>query len=181
MATVVGLDLSLSSTGCGRITYGTSAVAEAWRRPSAACWSIEDMHRRIVGICADVMAWSEPCDLAVVEGPSFASSFGKAHERGGLWWRVVGRLIDHEVPVAVVPPRSLKLWATGSGAASKQDMIRNAEALWPGVELGNNSDKADALLLASAGAQHLGLLPNLTQDPSTLSKVVWPDDLELAA
>lgn len=186
VSTICGLDLSLAGTGLARITFGEDrTVAEVWRRPSRASSSLVDTHNRIRHICADVIAYVEPCALAVVEGPAFASRFGKQHERSWLFGRVVGRLIDHGVPVAVVPPLSLKAWATGNGGASKKDMIEMASSLWPGVELGGspgNADKADGLLLATAGAQHLGFLPNLSQDPRVLRAVQWPDEqLEAAA
>ena len=49
------------------------------------------------------------------------------------------------VPFETVAPTSLKKWATGSGAATKDDMVYAAQQ---GGYIGKSDDEADAFLLA---------------------------------
>jgi crossover junction endodeoxyribonuclease RuvC len=59
------------------------------------------------------------------------------------------------VPVAMVPPSTLKVYATGSGAADKDAMLKAARGMWPDVDI-EDDNSADALLLAAMGARYLG-------------------------
>lgn len=53
---------------------------------------------------------------------------------------------DYSVPVFEVPPNTLKLWATGSGRASKEMMVASAQQRgYTGV----SHDEADAMLLVA--------------------------------
>jgi Holliday junction resolvasome RuvABC endonuclease subunit len=161
---VIGLDLSLTASGLARLTFGQDWqgkegwLADTWTRPSAPRprETLSDRHHRVVHICADILGFTVPCDLVVIEGQSYGSTGGKATDRAYLWWRVVGRLLDHEVPVVVVPPATVKKWAAASGRADKAAVAAAVGRLWPDVEI-RNENEGDALALASIGAQLLEL------------------------
>src|SRR5690606_27950883 len=117
-------------------------------------------------------------DLVVVEGPSHGHARqGGQHDRAGLWWLIVEALAAvQEVPVAEVPPATLKRYATGKGNADKDSVLLAVARRWPHVEIVGN-DTADALALAAMGADHLG--QPIAAMPAThraaLDKVDWPE------
>ena len=129
MTSVIGIDISLASTGLARITYASGQwVTETSSRPSKGkrADSLAQRHERIRGIAADIHAWSSGGVLAVVEGPSFGSKGGSPVDRYGLWWRVVGRLIDAEIPVVSCPPPTSTVTVRGPTACwASAVMIRS--------------------------------------------------------
>lgn len=108
----------------------------------------------MAGIAADVLRFALASDADVIlEGPSYASVHGKPHERGGLFWQIVQGLIRANVQtIAIVPPRSLKMYATGNGNAPKLLMLDAVQEVWPEVR---NHNIADAAALAAMGADKL--------------------------
>lgn len=166
---VLGLDLSLTSTGVATIDEdGLSAWVF---KPSG-----EGLHR-LRSAVAELAYWGRDIDLAVIEGPSYGSAPGQRghHERAGLWWMVRDVLDKRDVRVAIAPPKNLKLYATGKGNASKDMVLVAAAKRFPEWEGGN--DAADAAWLAAMGAHHLGRpFVNLTvTGRAALDGVQWPE------
>jgi crossover junction endodeoxyribonuclease RuvC len=161
---VLGLDLSLASTGCsdGHETHTFKPKSTGYIR-------LRDIRQHVIGEAVDMKP-----RLICVEGPSFASKGGHEHERGGLWWMVCEQLDAIGFDVAVVPPSSLKKYATGKGNANKDAMILAAARRFPWFAGGN--DEADALFLAALGFEHLSeplvRMPALNQ--AALDGVAWP-------
>ena len=167
---VVGLDLSLTSTGIARIGEKTWADRIVPRVTS---------YQRMAFIVSAVADLVSDADLVVVEGPSFGSGANSRqaghHERGGLWWLVTYRLWRKAVPFAVVPPATLKRYATGKGNATKDAVLAAAIRRYPAVEFDGN-DQADALVLAAMGADHHGrpIAPVPQANRAALGSVTWP-------
>jgi hypothetical protein len=162
---VIGLDLSLTSTG----------VAGAdWTRRLKTPDALRG-HARLDWVLEEVDGLTAAADLVVVEGPSFGSTGPGQHERGGLWWMATGRLRRGGRPYAVVPPSSLKLYATGKGSAGKDDVLREITKRFPWFSGGN--DEADALGLVAMGRDRLGFplvdMPKLNR--AALAKLAWPN------
>lgn len=114
--------------------------------------------------------------LVVIEGPSYGSMSGAGHhEAAGLWWHIVYRLETIGVPYAVVPPSTLKKFATGRGNATKPD-LRMALYQRAGLDL-RDDNEVDAWWLRAAGLEALGHplveLPKAQRD--TLTKITWPE------
>lgn len=168
-AVVVGLDLSLTSTGI--------AIADdnGGRTRTIRTAKLTDT-RRLRTIVDDVIltCFEEQPALVVIEGPSYGSTGGMQHERGGLWWMVAEALDDRGYARAVMTPTALKKYATGSGSASKDAVLIATCRRFPGFDGDNNA--ADALWLAAAGADHLGcpLVHMPAVNRSALAKVQWP-------
>ena len=84
--------------------------------------------------------------------------------------------------VAVIPPTSLKKYATGKGTASKDLVLTAAVRRFPDWPVEGN-DEADALWAAAAGLDHLGYpvidMPALNR--SALDGMQWPDAMGEAA
>lgn len=178
MTTVCGLDLSLTSTGIAlvmgdppiKVHAETFAVGTTGRLKD----DVATRAARLSHLARDIVDSADGVDLVVVEGPSIGSMHGSQHDRSGLWWLVVSRLWLRDVPVAVVPPTTLKKWATGRGNADKSAVSVAVSRMWPEVAAETN-DEWDALAAATMGAQHLGLnVPTLGRHAESLTKVEWP-------
>ncbi|MEU6267677.1 hypothetical protein [Saccharopolyspora shandongensis] len=182
---IVGIDPSLTGTGVAELLLDSEDRWQVfrWHCPTKGTRrdTLDMRAARIGRITADVMSWAPGADLVVVEGPAYASTVGSLLDRYGLWWRIVYRLLAHDVPVAVCPPTVLKKFITGNGGAKKADVMDAVNAMWyPDVPI-TNDNEADALGLASIGAAALGLpVPfRVTSDRSaTLGNVEWPEDME---
>jgi Holliday junction resolvasome RuvABC endonuclease subunit len=163
LTAAVGLDLSLTSSGLARITWGPgTVVTETWHRGVGGLTTITDPAERcrvLHGLKTDIVDWVAPCDLVVVEKlvPNPASR--STNERAALWYLVVSALVSRGVRVAELHPSTLKVYATGRGDAKKPDMRAAARAAWPEV-VTSCSDEDDALWLAGVGVHLLdGPLP----------------------
>lgn len=162
---VIGLDLSLTGTGVARIATSTATPAVAVqlvtskaraRRKGDPAPTIGERSLRLRRLAGPITELCAGANLVVVEGPSYASDSGAAHDRAGLWWLVVARLTGAGLNVVEVPPSVVKTYATGKGNASK-DAVLAAVVLRYQHQLtvpGNN--EADALVLAAMGARFTG-------------------------
>lgn len=185
---VVGLDLSLSSTGIALpdghiITHGYSLPKDATVAERVA--RITHLRERVLTAVMhgpwqphpDGGGRQQLTDLVVVEGFSFGSPQG-ATEAGGLGWTLRIALTEARVPFAVVPPSTLKKFATGKGNAGKDDMKLAALQRFGLTFTGTGSgDRCDARWLQEMGLHHLGAptvdLPAV--NVSALAKVAWPE------
>ncbi|SNR44503.1 Holliday junction resolvasome RuvABC endonuclease subunit [Haloechinothrix alba] len=175
---VVGIDPSLTSTGL-------AWLEEDWPEPRTTTvrssgsrdHGLELRARRIGDLASEVLRTAADAALVVVEAPSFGSAGGSSWDRAGLWWRIVGCLTSADTPVAQVAPRTRARWASGTGKADKAAVSAGVARLWPGVDI-TTSDEADALALATMGAQHLGWdVPTLARHHDPLQVVRWPATL----
>lgn len=162
---VVGVDLSLTSTGLA------DNRGRAQRVRTKACDGVPATVRRLATISREVHSFAtmtagedgvdgpryaaDPADLVVIEGPSFASTSGQQHTRGGLWWSVVDALHWADLPILVIPPTTRAMYATGRGNAGKDEVLAAAIKRYPKWDITGN-DIADATILAAIGARLLG-------------------------
>lgn len=157
---VVGLDLSLASPGAARIERSADGVWStgtwSWPNKGKRADTLYARHRRIADLAAQIVpVWAERIvDLVVIEGPAPATRGASTWDRAGLWWRVMGTLIDGSIPVVQVAPTMRAKWASGSGRGDKAAVGAAIARMWPAAEL-SDSDRADALALASIGVQLL--------------------------
>lgn len=165
---VIGCDISLTSTGLSdgvshhvvqtspterlearldRITRGVVSLATA--SPLSA---LEVMPRE----------WrTRAADLAVIEGSAYSRNKQTGHEElAALRLMVRHRLWRLGVPFAVVSPTSLKLFTTGYGKATKQQMAAVVGSRygidWSSILVKDGRyDQVDALALAAMGYSKL--------------------------
>lgn len=144
--TVIGLDISLTSTGISDGVTADAIQAGPLRGEARMDYILgEIMHQ----------AGSEP-RLAVIEGAAF-SRLGPGHdELAGLRWTVRNALWREGFLIAIVPPTTLKKWTTGSGTAGKDDMAAAVASRWgvdfSGTKVGRGRyDMVDAYALAKMG------------------------------
>ena len=171
---VIGLDLSLTSTGWAS-NYGHLGTITSTGKADATLGQRLERIRRLTTRITDI-AWDLTPHLVLVEGPSYGSSNGHHHDRSGLWWQVVNNLPE---PVVEVPPALVKLYATGKGNASKDTVLAAVVRRYPDWTVAGN-DQADALTLAAIGARRLGhpiedSLPEVRV--AAVDRVAWPTGL----
>jgi hypothetical protein len=130
---VIGLDLSLTSTGYARqIVESTEPpavglvktkptsddVAAVWRRIREAGQGVLDVVDQLTRL-----QYGRAETLVVIEWASYGSGGQRmnamADERSAMRWLVAGTLASHGYPVAKVPPKVRAMHATSNGNAGK--------------------------------------------------------------
>lgn len=162
MKRVVGLDLSLTSTG----------ICSVDGNPSTVAGDAKMGDRRLTKIAGAIAIMSTGAELAVIEdlprGAMGGSTTGMAQGVARL------TLMQLNIPYALVPPATLKMYATGKGTASKIEMAisayKRAEWEFP------NDDECDAWWLRAMGLDFLGepLFELPAAQRKALAKVAWP-------
>jgi len=174
---VVGIDLSLTSTGICLV----DGSAQTWRIQSkgAKADTVAVRVQRLIDITNRVMdCIPQDVSLVVLEAPSLGQSRQAGeHLRAGLWWHLATSLHLQGHPVAEAPPATLKLYATGKGNSPKDHVLASVIKRYPDVDVDGN-DIADATVLAAMGARRLGFpieesLPQANQ--AALAKINWPE------
>lgn len=174
---IVGLDLSLTSTGVAE-WYDGDQRSWSHGRPGKLTDTLKQRAARIAESADDTVDWimrDETPHWVLVESHTFAAKGGSQHDRSGLWWTVVGRLIYNGIPVVEVTPQGIKQFATGRGNASKDEVLLAVARRHPTIEFTTN-DEADALTLVDIGKarwSHDLLDPNQIQQ-KVIAKVAWP-------
>lgn len=159
---VLGLDLSITATGIARPDGSTLTVNLA---ASLRDGRLSVLDERITDELDHV-------DLAVIEDlPTHAHGAGITGMVHGIA-RLA--LLQHQVPYVLVPPATLKKYATARGNANKADMRME---LYKRVGLDLTDDnQVDAWWLRAMGLDHFALAPVVL--PAThrgaLAKVGWP-------
>ncbi len=161
---VVGIDPSLTSTGIALPDGLTIAIQPRKLRGP----------ERLAHLAAAVRWASISADLAVIEGYAFGSKY-RREALGELGGVIRTSLWENRVPFVEIPPPTLKLFATGNGKASKDEV---AEAACRDLDSGPGltSDEYDALWLKEAG--HCLLSGPNHGHPEALSKIELPEGLK---
>lgn len=161
---VVGLDLSITATGVALWDGTTHTITAAkW----GGDWRLVNIRKTVLHHLLTPRA-----ALAVIEDlPTHAHGAGVTGMVHGV---VRELLLDNGVPYVLVPPATLKKYATGKGNATKADM-RMALYQRAGLDL-RDDNQADAWWLRMMGLDWLGhatvILPKAQRD--ALLKVDWP-------
>lgn len=149
---VIGLDLSLTSTGIAR---GDQTLRSRTKPDDGTIVERVALHLEQIR----TSCWLGEDDfpvVAVVESPAFSAASTSSRESGYLWWRVVEFVTGEPFGMEYVTatPMQVKKYATGSGKAEKEQMVRATLREFPAFD--GNNDEADALWLAAMGAHWLG-------------------------
>lgn len=158
MPGVLGVDPSLSGTG---LAWGDDATSTCGGTGDQRLWVITHAIRELGRL-----------DLAVVEDlPTHGMGAGKTGMAQGA---VRLALMSTLTPYVLVPPATLKTYATGRGNATKPDMRVSMLSRF-GTDL-RDENQVDAWWLRAMGMDYLGA-PIVTL-PQThrraLDKVEWP-------
>lgn len=167
-ARVIGLDLSLSSTGVACNAGWTDRIRLA---PDPAPFL------RMRTIRARIREFANTATrLVVVEGLAISRQTGQHLTRAGMWHLVMEDVDARGVPWLQVTPTGLKKFATGRGNAGKDEVLAAAVRRFPHIEVRGN-DEADALWLAAIGADLLGepMVEMPAANRTALAKLVLPE------
>jgi crossover junction endodeoxyribonuclease RuvC len=156
-AHVVGLDLSLTSTGIA-CAHGARTIESAGKKGATLAQRQQRLrHLRtqiIAGVALCAGQQRDP-DLIVIEGPSYSSkNAGSAHERSGLWWLLIDVFTIRGWRVIEAAPSTRMKYATGKGMVAKELVFAAAIKRLP-IDV-NNGDEADAAWLCAIGHALLG-------------------------
>ncbi|KPC65373.1 hypothetical protein, partial [Streptomyces chattanoogensis] len=183
MTKVLGLDLSLTSTGiAGRGWTTTIKPANRSRTHRDRSNPTNDArlrtaynHQRLTAITSQLDDYLTGVDLVVIEGLAY-DAHDTDRQLAGLSWIVRDRLWRRGISYAAVPPSTLKQFVTGTGAADKA-LMWGMVTDWFAWFDGTTHDEADAAGLMAMGYAYLGdpLSPVLEHQATALSKVVWPE------
>lgn len=182
---VLGLDLSLTSTGCAKAWGGVLVPPPVtFRVTPGPATGFARMHA-MLGQLGRVVAEFDP-DLVVTEGQALMARGAYHLENSGLWWNVMYRIWKSGRPLAVVPIPTLKRFATGRAKDVDKGDMRIAACRRFGLDR-IQADEADALWLAAAGCQQYGWpicqLPDsqvavLSQHGKNGPLIRWPPTLK---
>jgi Holliday junction resolvasome RuvABC endonuclease subunit len=164
--TVVGLDLSLTSTGysCGDDVMTVATKAKGPQR-------LYEISQELASLLIEL---DDP--IVMIEGYSFASRNSQAHAIGELGGVVRLTLWNLRIPYVEIPPTCRAKFATGRGNASKNEVVSAISArtgiTWSGP---GADDMCDAFVLEEMGRVRLGC-PRFewpTTHLAALDKVDW--------
>lgn len=145
----VGLDVSLTATGVAiatAVNITTSRVESKAPKNATTDQQIVRM-QSIVARIVELIPVSDHTIVAM-EGPSFGSSLSQ-HTMGGIWWLVRDGLQHLGVEVWIVPPSTVKKYATGSGSAAKDKVLAAVIRRYAAAVDVDTNDEADALVIAA--------------------------------
>lgn len=171
---VVGIDASLTSTGLAMIVHGDPQLQVQTSRIASRLRG----HDRLEEIISGVVRACSSADLVVLEGPSYGSKGSAVHQIAGLWWLLAHELWRIGRNVAICPPATRCLYATGKGNAPKDAVLAATISRYAHLTGVEQNDVADALVMAALGSRRLGLpieqsIPQRHCD--ALAKVSWPE------
>lgn len=178
---VVGLDLSMSSTGLAvyQIHHSDSPAydprdpllftlarvksrPEDWRsgpvgKNGKMTETYRDRYLRMENI-ADRIALNVPeGSLVVMEGPSYGSKGSGTWDRAGLWWLVYDALSIHrKCRIVVGAPTQRMQYATGTGRADKDTVLAAVVKRYHWLDISGN-DVADAVVFMAMAARLAGV------------------------
>jgi Holliday junction resolvasome RuvABC endonuclease subunit len=146
---VIGLDLSLNSTGVAD-SYGGAHRLRPGDRDGIArvAWILDELWT--------IVDRSPSPDLAVIEGYAYAAS-ARREVLGELGGVIRWNLYTNDIPFVVVAPSTLKKFATGKGTGGKAGVLVAARERLGYAGL--SDDEADAIWLRMYGLGLLGACP----------------------
>lgn len=153
---VIGIDLSMTSTGLAVIANETIETHTVTSKPDAGTLrSFLARSEKIAKQIDDAVKLTRT-DLVVIEGIAFgakSSSLDKIHAH---WWLVIKHLCEYvdQEPVVITSGQRCK-YATGIGNAKKDIVLAAVIKRYPQADPAGN-DEADAVIFAAMGARHLG-------------------------
>ncbi|MBV2366947.1 RuvC family protein [Streptomonospora nanhaiensis] len=169
---VIGLDLSMTATGIAHADGATTTVKPASSGDHRLNEIRSAVHQAAGGLPRGNRGIARWVDLAVIEDlPTHARAAGIT---GMVHGAVRSLLTECGVAYVVVPPATLKAFATGKGNADKTAMAI-AALKRVGAEFADDN-QCDAWWLRQAGLHHLGApeFPLPSAQAARLDKVTWP-------
>lgn len=163
---VVGLDLSLTSTG-----VSDDDGARCLKVPLVPHASDLQRVDRLRKLSVLIDRCTRKADLVVIEGHSYNSQTSHAHSLGELHGVVKVCLLQRGVPFVLIPPAQMKKYATGRGSASKQEVL--VAAVHHGADV-DNFDSADAWWLRHLAIAYYKVQASNQVRKEVIAQIAWP-------
>jgi len=125
MSLYIAIDPSLTSTGVVLLKDGEllSMLTIKTEPTETAAQELSRLQSIVQKIFEVVSKYHGKEDLkAVMEAPSYCSKSSAIVQLSGLNYLLRDRFSDWHIPLAIVPPMSLKKFASGKGNSKKEDM-----------------------------------------------------------
>lgn len=155
---IVGLDLSLTSTGIAVHWDNNDIRTHRVRSKGTKDATWEQRSARLRKIANDVVNVIPNNSLVIVEGPSYGSIGTGTHDRSGLWWMVYQVLSNLNATIIPVSPAQRMMYATGKGGgkdAGKDNVLAATIRTYPHLDITGN-DIADAVIFMAIGCRLVG-------------------------
>lgn len=169
MTRIIGLDLSLTSTGVA-LPDGTTVTL----RPQ----HVDPRGRRLNdlgGQLTPLLAQWTP-QVAVLEGHAPGGRGWRSRTYRAEWYGLALTMLQRfRVAVVEVAPAKLKLYATGHGRSEKPAMVAAAELAGASVR---NDDEADAYLLRAFGRLVIDGVDLFHDDAQVARRLALADDVD---
>lgn len=187
MKRVVGLDLSLTSTGVsdGRSVHAVQTTPDSGSLEGRMDKILCEVLRFIYSPSqwTDDHPEGQTADLVVIEGAAFGAKGDAVDQLAGLRMIIRHRLYRMAIPFAMVPPTTLKAYTTGNGRSRKPRMVealadRHGLNLKHVTQSKGKYDMADAYALAAMGYARIGQPLPTTGPPAPLASLLavkWPE------
>lgn len=146
---VIGMDLSLTSSGFAVATNGTITSSGIIPGKHVGIERLIWVRNRV---CEKIDA-TKP-DLIVFEDLAFSRNEAYAKEVAGAAWMIRAELFTDKKPYLLVGASQLKKFTTGHGNSKKEEMLLACFKRWGHDKRSN--DEVDALALAHMGMAILG-------------------------
>lgn len=141
-------------------------------------------HPRLQWIKNTVASYVRGADLVVMEGPAYGAKGRAVHQLAGIWWILAHKMWREGVPYAVVDPKTLKIYATDNGKASKQMVNDAISEVHPTLTFVTD-DESDAYTLLTMAHHHYNVpmlccggqhhYPGHSRVTLALGHVEWPE------
>lgn len=143
----LGIDPSATSSGLALIDpYGTIVFTKTIKTKSRRLGDRLAFIRDT--FVAEIIHYLPLIKYAVIEAPAYDKP-----QQADLLGQVRGIFLllcyDRNIPILLASPTSVKKFATGTGSAEKEAMVKSAQSQWPNWEgSAKKDDEADALWMA---------------------------------
>jgi len=145
---VVGMDLSLTSTGLAVYGHGHVYRERIKTGDMRGLRRLFYIRKQVIEFVLAQTTFTEPVPI-FIEGYAFAKG-DRAHQIGELGGIIRTDLAQFDFDVYTVPPGTLKKFVTADGQAKKPKIVLQLYKRW-GIEV-DQEDEADAVGLAIMGA-----------------------------
>lgn len=147
--TILGLDLSLTSTGHVLLRKGKVLEQRLIKSKPDGKLPIDEL-KRLIEIKEQVMSSGVSINLVVIEGLAFMARNSRSLvQLSALNYMIRESLYREDIPFLIVAPATLKKFVTSRGNAKKDEMLLEVYKRW-GFST-NSTDISDAYGLAKIG------------------------------
>jgi crossover junction endodeoxyribonuclease RuvC len=157
---IIGIDQSLHSTGIIIMNESGLVIGRCVIVPPQGCVGIDRL--MYIENALTTIFQSTPITGAYMEGYAYGLQGAANFELGELGGIVKRAAYQAKVPLVIVPPATVKRFATGKGNAKKDEIRLAVYKRW-GFEAVTN-DEVDAYVIARIGLVDLGLAKCDTAD-----------------